>query len=119
MIIMETWRFVFCAVFVLAGITVGIVGVLSAFCKGPLLSHAWTLATPEQREKMDKKEEYHGVAVVFSGLSIALILLGVHILTEIEILFWLGMIAAAAAVILGMGGGWKRFRKENPDSKLF
>lgn len=118
MIIMETWRFIFCAVFVLAGIGIGILAVLSAFCKGPLLSHAWTLASPEQKEKINKKDEYHGVAVVFSGLSIAVILLGVHILTEIEILFWLGMAAALAAVVLGMGGGWKRFRKENPDDTL-
>lgn len=119
MIIMETWRILFCAVFVLVGIAVGVIAILSAFCKGPLLSHAWTLASPEEREKIDKKEEYHGIAVVFGGLSIALILLGVHILTEIEILFWLGMLAAVAAVFLGMGGGWKRFRKEHPDDTLF
>lgn len=118
MIIMETWRFIFCAVFVLVGIAVGIIAILSAMCKGPLLSHAWSFATPEQRETMNKKDEYHGVAVVFGGLSISLIFLGFHILTEIEILFWIGIIAAGAAVILGMGGGWKRFRKEHPDDKL-
>lgn len=119
MIIMETWRLAFGAVFFLAAIACLVVAIRSALCKGPLLSHAWTYATPEQREKMDKKAEYHGVAIVFGGMAVAIFFMGLHILTEREWQFWLGLAAAIIAVWLGMMGGWKRFKKENPDGKLF
>jgi membrane protein DedA with SNARE-associated domain len=104
----ELWRIVMSVVIVVAALGMGVISVLSFQCKGPILSQAWTLATPEQREKLDKKAEYHSVAVVMAGLVVAFVLLAAYLLWEQEWMFWVALLAAVIAVFLGMGGGLKR-----------
>lgn len=108
----ETWRIVTSIVVVLAAIAMAVISVMSFRCKGPLLSQAWTMGTPEQREKLDKKAEYRGVAIVLAGLTVAFLLIAAYILWERDWMFWLALAAAILAVWLGMMGGVKRLRKK-------
>ena len=108
----ELWRIIAGVVFGLAAIAAAVVAVLSWLCKGPLISQAWTLGTPEQREKLNKKTEYHNVAAVMTGLTPAFVLLGFYCVLEptgkVEWMFWLALIAAFAGVFMGMMGGMKK-----------
>lgn len=107
----ELWRIIMSAVIVIAAIVMAVVAVRSFRCKGPLISHAWTMATPEQRKKLDKKAEYRGVAVVMGGLSAAFVFIAAYLLFSQEWTFWLAIVCAGAAVLLGMTGGMNRLRK--------
>jgi hypothetical protein len=104
----ELWRMIMSGVIVVAAIGMAIISVRSFRCKGPILSQAWTLATPEQRKTIDKKAEYHSVAVVMAGLTVAFLLIAAYLLFEREWMFWLALASAVIAVWLGMMGGLKR-----------
>ncbi len=108
----ELWQIIFAAVIVIAAIGMGVFAIRSAMCKGPLISQAWTLATPEQREKIDKKAEYQGVAVVFGGLAEAFLIVAGYTLIEKQRIFWGALIVAVIAFYFGMMGGLKRLRKD-------
>jgi len=49
--------------------------------KGPILSNNYLFTTKEEREKIDKKAEYHRVTVVFGILGIIFLLLTIELLT--------------------------------------
>ena len=108
----ELWRIITSVVFGLAAVAVAVIAVLSWLCKGPLLSQAWTLGTPEQREKLNKKDEYRSVATVMTGLFVAFVLLAFYVVFEgtrnVEWMFYLALVAAVVAVFLGMFGGAKK-----------
>jgi hypothetical protein len=104
----ELWRIIMSAVIVVAAIGMAIISARSFRCKGPILSQAWTLATPEQRKTIDKKAEYRSVAVVMAGLTVAFVLIAAYLLFEQEWMFWVALLAAVVAVWLGMMGGLKR-----------
>ncbi len=106
----ESWQLGFAAVIVIAAIGMAIFAIRSAMCKGPLISQAWTLATPEEREKKDKKAEYRGVAVVFGGLSVAFVCIAAYILFELQWIFYCALGAAIIAIWLGMMGGLQRLQ---------
>lgn len=51
-------------------------------CKGPVLSNTYLFASKEERNKIDKKAEYHMVSVVFGILATIFAFLTVYILTS-------------------------------------
>lgn len=51
-------------------------------CKGPILSNTYLFASKEERNKIDKKAEYHMVSVVFGMLATIFAFLTVYIITS-------------------------------------
>lgn len=51
-------------------------------CKGPILSNTYLFASKEERKKMNIKEEYHMVSIVFGLLATIFAFLTVYIITE-------------------------------------
>lgn len=50
-------------------------------CKGPILSNTYLFASKEERNKIDKKAEYHMVSVVFGIVADSFAFLTVYIIT--------------------------------------
>ena len=84
-------------------IMVFILAIRSFQQKGTLLSNAYLFATPEQREKMDKKSEYRFVGIIMLSLSTLFLLLTISIAYRINWIFAvviLGSIALAVYAIV-------------------
>lgn len=78
------------------GIFCGIYACMASKERGPLFSNTYLWATPEEREKMDKKPEYKLVSRVFGGLSIVFIMNGIALLTQVY------EFAIAAVALMGV-----------------
>lgn len=74
---------------IILGIITGLISVslyvyvsFTARCKGIILSNTYLFASKEEREKLDKKAEYHLVTVVFTCLATIFAGMTVFIFTE-------------------------------------
>ncbi len=65
--------------------------------KGPILSNNYLFTSKEEREKIDKKTEYHRVTVVFGILGIIFLFLAVEIITMWN---WLNYFIGILVVVL-------------------
>lgn len=57
--------------------------------KGPILSNTYLFASEEERDKIDKKAEYHLVSVVFGILATVFAFLTVYIITSWDICLYM------------------------------
>lgn len=83
-----------------------VTGVLAALCfviagfqyrqKGPIFTNAYLLASPAEREKLDKKAEYRLACIVFVVMGVALALL------TLQVLAGLGWLLAVVLLLMGL-----------------
>lgn len=65
--------------------------------KGPILSNNYLFTSKEEREKIDKKAEYHHVTVIFGILGTIFLLLTIEIITLWN---WINYVIGILVVIL-------------------
>ncbi len=96
----------------------GVVGaVLSYMEKGFVLNNAYIYASKEERKKMDKKPYYKQSAIVFTLLSVSLVLLGISFLCIRPGLVVLAMIDMAVTVVYAITSTIKILKKREQEIK--
>ena len=89
---------IFAVITALISIALFIYVSFTARGKGPILSNTYLFAVQKEREKMDKKAEYHIVSVVFGILAAIFAFLTVYIITDWKMCLYIVFILFACVI---------------------
>lgn len=94
-------------IFFLLAIAAFVISLFSFLKKGFLFNNAYIYASKEERQRMDKKPYYRQSAIVFSAVSIVMLLLGVGILIDNFWFISIAILLAAAALVFAIASDKK------------
>lgn len=89
---MEIAQIVIGSITGLIAVLLGVYVSFTARCKGPILSNTYIFASNEERKRMDIKEEYRLVTIIFACLTGIFTLLSLFVFTKLKwlyVLMWL------------------------------
>lgn len=81
--------------------------------KGFLLNNTYIFASKQEKEKMNKTPYYRQSAIVFSGLSLVLLLIAIDIILETEWLIWIIRLLEMSFIVWAIGSFIKKFFIDN------
>ena len=103
---------------VICGVVTGIISVILfiyvAFAirrKGPILSNTYLFASEEERNRIDKKAEYHMVSVVFGILATIFAFLTVYIITSWNTCLYIVFALVVCVMVYAIKEGVKSEKK--------